>query len=305
MTSSILVTVIICTNNPRPDYLSRVLQALKVQTLPKEIWELLLVDNASEKILSTEIDLSWHSNSRHIREEQLGLTPARLRGIKESQSEVLVFVDDDNVLDVDYLEVALKISENYPFIGAWGGQIRAEFEIAPPDWTKTHWWRLAVIEFEKDTWSNVTSANTHPCGAGLCIRTVVADRYVNLTHNDSNRINLDRKGKSLSSCGDLDFAFTACDIGLGMGRFTKLKMTHLISAKRLEEDYLLALTEGNAYSQIILKSFREQISVPTELNWTGKLFNLYRLWRMSPRERRFHEASKRGECLAFKELLSF
>ena len=299
------LSVIICTHNPRSDYLSRVLQALDSQSLSKESWELLLIDNASEKILSTEIDLSWHPNSRHIREEQLGLTPARLRGIKESVGEILIFVDDDNVLESDFLETTLKISQDYPFIGAWGGQIRPEFEISPPDWTKTHWWRLAIIEFEKDSWSNLTSANTHPCGAGMSIRRDVADKYVDLTCNDSNRIKLDRKGNSLVSCGDLDFAYTACDIGLGMGRFTKLKMAHLISARRLQEDYLLKLTEGNAYSQIILKSFREQISAPIEPNWKGKLFNLYRLWRMPPRDRRFYQANKRGENLALKELLKF
>jgi len=37
------VSVIICTHNPRPDYLQRVLDALKAQTLPKENWELLLM----------------------------------------------------------------------------------------------------------------------------------------------------------------------------------------------------------------------------------------------------------------------
>jgi len=299
------LSVIICTHNPRQDYLHRVLHALNDQTLSKDLWELLLIDNASDNVLASEVDLSWHQNSRHIREDELGLTPARLRGIKEAKSETIIFVDDDNVLDLDYLEVSLRISKDYPFIGAWGGQIRPEFEIAPQDWTKTHWWRLAIIEFEKDSWSNLTSANTHPCGAGMSIRRDVANKYVDLTCNDSKRINLDRKGNSLISCGDLDFAFTACDIGLGMGRFTKLKMAHLISARRLQEDYLLKLTEGNAYSQIILKSFREQISAPTELNWKGKLFNLYRLWRMSPRDRRFYQASKRGESLALKELLQF
>ena len=42
--------------------------------------------------------------------ERLGLTPARLRGIRESRGELLVFVDDDNVLERDYLEVALALA---------------------------------------------------------------------------------------------------------------------------------------------------------------------------------------------------
>ena len=38
-------SVIICTHNPRSDYLRRVLDALKAQTLLREQWELLLIDN--------------------------------------------------------------------------------------------------------------------------------------------------------------------------------------------------------------------------------------------------------------------
>src|SRR5271170_3727335 len=102
-------SVIICTHNPRQDYLRLTLEGLEKQTLPKERWELLLIDNASKEPLAGKWDLSWHPNARHIREEELGLTPARLRGIKESKGGLLVFVDDDNVLEVNYLETALDI----------------------------------------------------------------------------------------------------------------------------------------------------------------------------------------------------
>ena len=91
------LSVIICTHNPREGILNRVLDALKAQTLPRGRWELLLVDNASKVPLDSQWDLTWHAQARHIREEELGLTPARLRGIRESQGKLLVFVDDDNV----------------------------------------------------------------------------------------------------------------------------------------------------------------------------------------------------------------
>jgi hypothetical protein len=48
--------------------LRRVLDALKAQTLPKEQWELLLIDNASKEPLAESWDLSWHPHARHIRE---------------------------------------------------------------------------------------------------------------------------------------------------------------------------------------------------------------------------------------------
>jgi glycosyltransferase involved in cell wall biosynthesis len=92
-----LLSVIICAHNPRKEYIKRVVHALQQQSLETGSWELLLIDNASDRPLSAEIDLSWHSHARHVREEQLGLTPARLRGIKEAIAPVIVFVDDDNI----------------------------------------------------------------------------------------------------------------------------------------------------------------------------------------------------------------
>ena len=68
------------------------------QTLPKDHWELLVIDNAFDRVLASEWDLSWHPQARHIREDELGLTPARLRGIAEARGDVFVFVDDDNLL---------------------------------------------------------------------------------------------------------------------------------------------------------------------------------------------------------------
>jgi glycosyltransferase involved in cell wall biosynthesis len=79
-------SVITCSHNPREDYLQQVIEALKNQTLEKQNWEYLLIDNASDEALETRIDLSWHPNARHVREEKLGLTHARLRGISEAMT---------------------------------------------------------------------------------------------------------------------------------------------------------------------------------------------------------------------------
>src|SRR5580698_4641162 len=114
------VSVIICSHNPREDYLRRVLDALKAQTLPAKDWELLLVDNASKEPLAGRFNLSWHPNARHVREDKTGLTHARLCGIAEAKGDLLVFVDDDNVLRSDYLQACLKLSAARPDIGAFG-----------------------------------------------------------------------------------------------------------------------------------------------------------------------------------------
>jgi glycosyltransferase involved in cell wall biosynthesis len=180
------VSVVLPTHNPRKEYLARVIEALRQQTLPREQWEIVVVDNGSKQPLAavvsgkvgmcesgktdgssqavaerprdeetkepqvsaslpshlptfppfTELDLSWHPQAKIVREERLGLTFARLRGFAEAKGELIVMVDDDNVLAPDYLETAVRIAQNHPALGAFGGKCLPEFEHEPPHWLK-------------------------------------------------------------------------------------------------------------------------------------------------------------------------
>src|SRR5262245_54996167 len=68
---TICVSTILCTHNPRSNYLGRVLEALCAQTLPLNQWELLLVDNASRQPIAPAWNLSWHPHARHVHEDRL------------------------------------------------------------------------------------------------------------------------------------------------------------------------------------------------------------------------------------------
>lgn len=250
------LSVIICTHNPKEEYINRTLKALRHQLRVDHIWELLIIDNKSKVSLADLIDLSWHPNARIIREDQLGLTPARLRGIAESNAELLVFVDDDNILDPNYLFYAEALASEFPFIGAFGGSIEGEFEVNPPQHLLKYLHYIAVRKVEKDVWSNLYEYKTTPVGAGMVIRRAVAERYAALTHADPNRKLFDRVGDSLNSAGDIDMAFTAIDMGLGCGLFKKLVLHHIIPAGRLSDEYILKLYKSNLISTFRLDSVR-------------------------------------------------
>ncbi len=72
------VSVILCTHNPRDDYLDRVLIGLRGQTLSFQHWELLLIDNASNEPLADRFDIGWYPNGRHVRENELGAIRQRI-----------------------------------------------------------------------------------------------------------------------------------------------------------------------------------------------------------------------------------
>jgi glycosyltransferase involved in cell wall biosynthesis len=249
-----MITVIICSHNPKEEYLTRTLDSLKNQSLSKDCWELLLVDNLSSKAISESWSLSWHPAGRHVLEEKLGLTQARLRGIREARGDLLVLVDDDNLLAADYLEVALKISKSHPFLGAWGGSCIAEYEKKPPPWFALYEGNIAVRKIDCVCWSNryFDYAST-PVGAGMCLRRAVAEKYSAKLQYDDDGISLDRKGSSLMSCGDHDMAWTSIELGVGIGVFPELSLTHIIPEERTRLDYVLKLLEADACSSALLR----------------------------------------------------
>jgi hypothetical protein len=247
-------SVIICSHNPRPHYLKRVLSALNDQTLAKARWELLLVDNASEKPLAPDYDLCWHPRAAHLKEPQLGLAAARHRGIHEAKGEVVVFVDDDNLLDRDYLERALWIGLSDPHVGAWGaGIIRGEFELELAPHLRPYWDYLALRNNRQDYFSNsLACKNAIPVGAGLCVRSTVAAEYLRFCADPANIRITGRRGASLVGHEDWEISFIGCQMGFGMGVFRELKMTHLIPAERSTDEYFLRLLEGCEISGTVI-----------------------------------------------------
>lgn len=288
-----LVSVIICTHNPRDDYFSRCLEGMKEQQLPCNQWELLIVDNMSSDPLQGRLDLEWHGQARIISEKKLGLTPARLRGIREARGELLVFVDDDNVLFPDFLIEAQRVYREMSHLGSWSGQCHPSFEETPPEWTRRYWGNLAIREFDGDYWSNMPRLpDTMPCGAGLCVRREVAQHYVSLHDNGKRGVQFDRCGDSLMSGGDNDLAACSVSLGLGVGIFSKLELLHIISGSRLEGNYLARLTEGICFSSTLLDHAWGLAVVSRSRG--RKLLDFLRRLRLSAPERAIQVAAVHG-----------
>lgn len=251
--SRLELSVIICSHNPREDYLRRTLDAMKRQTLSMDQWEFLLIDNASNEPLAGKWDLLWHPHARHVREDEIGLTPARLRGIREAKGGLLVFVDDDNVLDQDYLERSLLIAERMPILGCFGpGRLEPEFEEVPRNELQHYTPMLALRTIGETRWSNDPEDSWVPWGAGLVVRRCVAERYAAVVEVSPIRRSLGRQGEQLLSGEDDEVSWVACSMGMGRGLFPELKVTHLIDKRRVQRDYLLRLAEGHAYSRVLL-----------------------------------------------------
>src|SRR5271165_6754341 len=222
------ISAAVCSQNSRPNFLARVMEALRNQTLPKERWELLVIDNASKAPLESTWDLSWHPNARHIAESKLGVAFARQRAIREAAADLLIFIDDDNVLDNNYFSEALKIKYNWPVLGVWGsGSIVPDYEIVPSQCLQEFTYLLALRETTSPRWSNVPScSDAMPWGAGLCVRASVMSAYRQFFEQSPIQI-VGRQGDTLFAGEDNEISLICCKEGLGMGVFPELKLTHL------------------------------------------------------------------------------
>jgi len=262
------ISVIICTHNPRADYFRRTLSALQAQTMSTANWELLVVDNAGTETLATTWDLSWHPLARHTREHKLGLTQARLRGIRESSGELLVFVDDDNVLAPDFLEQATNIAARYPQLGAFGaGILEPEFEVPPPAELTPKLSLLALRTVPSARWSNnAYDSDTRPRGAGLCVTRRVANAFRHFIEDLNVADVLGRRGQELFAGEDDVFSWVAVGGGQGFGLFPELRVTHLISASRLTPRYVVRLARDHALSHGVLRYLLTGTQ-PDRLSW--------------------------------------
>ena len=135
----------------------------------------------------------------------------------------------------------------------------------------------------------------------MCVRRVVADAYLAQTRDNPNRLQLDPMGDQPGYGGDTDLAYTGCSIGLGMGVFPELVITHLIPSRRSTLDYLLRNLEAHEYSHVLQNSYRSGTTPPAP-TLRQRLGRMLQWWRADALERAIIRAEDRGRASARQTL---
>ncbi len=234
--------------------MAQTLDGLKNQSLAKYEWELIIIDNNSSNDFYEQLDLSWHPSAKIATENRQGLTYARLRGFDESTGDIIVMVDDDNILNSDYLEQVISIFDKNPQVAAIGGKSLPLFETAPPDWLYEFYGNLALRNLGDNLiiagWDN-KYPDAAPIGAGMGIQREALKSYIEKITLGKSNIS-DRTGISLSSGGDNDMILEMLKSGWQVGYFPQLQLRHIIPAQRMEVAYLARLAHNTNKSWVQL-----------------------------------------------------
>jgi len=128
------LSLAICTYN-RSKYLDLCLKSLVIQTSKKELFEVLIIDNNStdetQKICLGYV--SQNMNFKYFKEENVGLSFARNRALKESICNWISYLDDDAIAPTDFVERTLFNINEFQFV-AFGGPIIPEYHENRPEW---------------------------------------------------------------------------------------------------------------------------------------------------------------------------
>lgn len=241
---SLKVSVVICTYN-RVAYLPRTLEALAVQTVPCQEFEILLIDNNSSD-RTPEACREFQQkhpelNFRYTVESRQGLSYARNRGIEEAQSDLLVFIDDDAFAAPDYLQNLIRFFETTPDAAAAGGRIYPLFESKRPDWLPGILMSLmSVIDLGDRV---CLFKKKFPIGANMAFRKKTLQTYGNFN------VKLGRRGDNLEGAEEKDLFLKIIAAGEKVYYIPDATVRHIIPDKRLSFDHFRRQAIGIGYSE--------------------------------------------------------
>lgn len=256
-------SVIICTYNPDDNIFIRCLNAVTALNSTGLNLEFILVDNNSKLPLAemrhVQDFLTKVPFSKLLVVKEQGLSYARMAGIEESKSENIVFFDDDNEPDPDYIQVLRNLHQLHPYVAAWGpGRVDVDFINGISKKLENY----ALSAFQDRHEKFVTYSNQqywqscYPFGTGLCLKKIYLKGYISMVKQKKFTLT-GRRGEQMTSGEDTQMILFCISKGGAAGVAPDLKMTHIVPAKRSTFEYLKKLTYGTSvcYSSCVFEVF--------------------------------------------------
>jgi len=265
--------VVCCFNSSR--VIQKTLQSIFKQNVPSSIpWEVIIVDNKSIDGTSDIVRKIYESSCfmepfQIVHEYEQGLSSARRRGIETSKYEYVIFCDDDNRLERDFVKRAFERMESDEFIGVLGGQSRAQFDDDPPYWFK-QWQNSFAIGEQHTKEGNITYSKGYVWGASMVVRKSAWNKILKQGFHSALS---DRKGDSLSSGGDTEICYSIRNAGYKIYYDPKLRFAHYMPSSRMKWNYVERLFSGFGMASFGLDRYRKAFAFGHDEVTEGKIYS--------------------------------
>lgn len=261
------VTIILCCYNSEGRVRPVLEHLAKLKKSQETGLELILVDNNSSDDTQGVAREEWGRQGTPfilniVFEPKSGLIHARKAGVKNAKYDYILFVDDDNLLDANYLEAGIDILKERQDIGVLGGIGTGKFESQLPKWIdpgrpfKSLLNSLAISTNSNSKTGYLLEKDDFVFGASSFYK---KDIFTRLEENSYQLHLTGRKGDELLSGEDQELCFLARMMGYKLYRSDRLKFTHVIPQGRISKAYFEKLYRGFGYSSVIISLYSQYV----------------------------------------------
>tara|TARA_X000000368_G_scaffold89887_1_gene68606 strand:- start:452 stop:1354 length:903 start_codon:yes stop_codon:yes gene_type:complete len=228
-----VLSITICTYN-RLEYLKKCLTSILDQTQGSQIIEINIIDNNSTdntKNYIAERQKEFPEINYYIEKKQ-GISHARNLSFKVCKGDFLAFVDDDAVINKNWLESLLNELKNQNQNIVYGGPIYPKFETEPEKWIDKNYF---VREFkETDGFLGTIKSKEGFSGGNMCI-----SKNLFLKSDEFNtEIGMTGGNLGLGEEPDFFYKLVKNNKEVKLYNISEMSITHSEASYKLEKEYL-------------------------------------------------------------------
>jgi len=248
------ISIILATYK-RLTLLSGTLDSFCAMDTPLEEYEIIVVDNeGNEQTRDLVNSYSGSLNVRYLCEKTPGKNHAILAALAIASGSLLIFTDDDVVVEKKWITEFLKASESYPDCSIFGGAIEPVF---PPGGLEGRdYIDLDNIFFRSAFGMTAMDQQEGYCsvgriwGANMAVRKSVFDSGITFDPN------IGPNGTDYAMGSESEFLRRADQHNHKAAFIPSCKVKHIILPEQLEEDWLLKRAYRNGRGKAAATDFR-------------------------------------------------
>ena len=255
------LSIVICTYN-RDKYLQKCLDHLARQTADNEQFEILVINNRStdstEQVCRDFQQRNPDLQFRYYFEPRQGLSFCRNRGIEESRSPVISYLDDDAFADTGYADNLISYFKHNPAVDAVGGKVTPIYQSQEPPWMSKFLLPL-VAALDKGEKTRPFTGREFPIGANMAFRRSALEE-TGLFHTG-----LGRKADTLGSGEEKDLFYRMKKQHRKVHYLPGAHVMHHIPDERLSIEYIKKMARGIGKSEAV--RVRNKGVYPVAVKW--------------------------------------
>jgi len=273
------ISAVVCCHNSAA-VIVPTMRALAAQAAPAGCgYEVILVDNNCTDGTVRLAREAWRAGKaerplRIVGASEPGLIHARRKGVQCARYDILLFVDDDNILDGDGLPALFALYGRQPRAAGIGGRVEPLFAAEKPPWFDavagtfacTPPGPAAELPGTRDTMS----------GAGISFRTAP---LLSLFHSSLPLFLVGRKGEALSRGEDTELCLRMRLQGGELRYEPSFRIRHALRADRLNWDYVLQARHWYGRADVILRIYRDRVAGRAAQPYAERLRQVETRWR--------------------------